>query len=140
MGDHNFCRNPDEGAGPWCYNSHGSTPRWEYCEIPQCRTPGNFFSGLFVSANRNNNNVENLIRIIYTVTPQQNTNSIHRDMKLYKHVHLSLRIMVNNSDPIKRYGAGNFVTLYQGLNKPLMVRVIVSTSRQTLSHNDILIR
>ena len=23
LGDHNFCRNPSEDAGPWCY--------WQYC-------------------------------------------------------------------------------------------------------------
>ncbi|KAL5267932.1 hypothetical protein ACHWQZ_G004848 [Mnemiopsis leidyi] len=37
LGDHNYCRNPDgEPGGPWCYNSHGTSPRWEYCGIPYC--------------------------------------------------------------------------------------------------------
>lgn len=37
LGDHNYCRNPDGGTGPWCYNSEGTSPRWEYCDIPECR-------------------------------------------------------------------------------------------------------
>jgi integrin beta 3 len=37
LGDHNFCRNPDgEPGGPWCYNSHGTKPRWRYCPVPDC--------------------------------------------------------------------------------------------------------
>ncbi|XP_063686301.1 uncharacterized protein LOC134820046 [Bolinopsis microptera] len=33
----NYCRNPDhEGAGPWCYNSQSTEPRWEYCDVPVC--------------------------------------------------------------------------------------------------------
>merc|ERR1712168_903152 len=34
----NFCRNPDNGEGPWCYyDDAGEKPLWEYCEIPMCR-------------------------------------------------------------------------------------------------------
>ena len=37
LGDHNYCRNPDnEPEGPWCYNGEGRDPRWEYCGIPHC--------------------------------------------------------------------------------------------------------
>ncbi|XP_063690535.1 plasminogen-like isoform X2 [Bolinopsis microptera] len=28
----NYCRNPDGGSGPWCYNGEGTVPRWEYCD------------------------------------------------------------------------------------------------------------
>jgi len=31
----NYCRNPDESAGPWCYTID-SEKRWEYCGIPRC--------------------------------------------------------------------------------------------------------
>lgn len=33
--DGNYCRNPDRGAGPWCYTTDPSK-RWELCDIPQC--------------------------------------------------------------------------------------------------------
>ncbi|KAL5261436.1 hypothetical protein ACHWQZ_G007216 [Mnemiopsis leidyi] len=36
LGDHNYCRNPDNEQGPWCYNGEGTSPRWEFCEIPFC--------------------------------------------------------------------------------------------------------
>jgi hypothetical protein len=38
-GNHSFCRNirVDEWA-PWCYNGEGTSPRWEFCDIPRCRT------------------------------------------------------------------------------------------------------
>ncbi len=38
-GAHNFCRNihGDEKA-PWCYNGEGASPRWEFCDIPRCRS------------------------------------------------------------------------------------------------------
>ena len=36
LGDHNYCRNPDEGEGPWCYNSVTGEPRWDYCYVPDC--------------------------------------------------------------------------------------------------------
>ncbi|GFO00935.1 neurotrypsin [Plakobranchus ocellatus] len=35
LGDHNFCRNPDDDSKPWCWVDHD---RWSfgYCRIPQC--------------------------------------------------------------------------------------------------------
>ena len=39
LGDHNYCRNPDGEPFPWCYNSQGTSPRWEYCDIPSCESP-----------------------------------------------------------------------------------------------------
>ncbi|CAG0884309.1 unnamed protein product [Darwinula stevensoni] len=36
-GPHNFCRNVDEGYGPWCYTVAGV--RWEYCDVPFCSVP-----------------------------------------------------------------------------------------------------
>jgi len=37
LGDHNFCRNPDNGATIWCYTMD-ATKRWEVCQaLPQHR-------------------------------------------------------------------------------------------------------
>ena len=33
--EHNFCRNPDGEAKPWCYTTSLKT-RWDFCEIPFC--------------------------------------------------------------------------------------------------------
>ena len=35
LGDHNFCRNPDEEPGPWCYTTTSGT-RWELCTVRKC--------------------------------------------------------------------------------------------------------
>merc|ERR550534_1779055 len=36
VGDHNFCRNPDEhDEGVWCYTMDKKT-RWELCDVPKC--------------------------------------------------------------------------------------------------------
>jgi len=32
----NYCRNPDEGDGPWCLTTDPNV-RWEYCTVPGCR-------------------------------------------------------------------------------------------------------
>ncbi|XP_048771441.2 uncharacterized protein LOC125677425 [Ostrea edulis] len=31
----NYCRNPDDGSGPWCYTVNPEV-RWTYCDIPRC--------------------------------------------------------------------------------------------------------
>lgn len=33
LGGHNFCRNPDGEAGPWCYTTDAAS-RWELCDVP----------------------------------------------------------------------------------------------------------
>jgi hypothetical protein len=33
--DENYCRNPDDSAGPWCYTQDPAI-RWELCDIPKC--------------------------------------------------------------------------------------------------------
>ncbi|XP_066292685.1 uncharacterized protein [Branchiostoma lanceolatum] len=38
IGDHNYCRNPDGDAKPWCYADAEGT--YEYCAIQQCRNGG----------------------------------------------------------------------------------------------------
>ncbi|XP_056156165.1 hepatocyte growth factor activator [Lampris incognitus] len=36
LGDHAYCRNPDQDRKPWCYTlSHGAIS-WEYCDVPAC--------------------------------------------------------------------------------------------------------
>ena len=36
VGDHNFCRNPDDyDEGVWCYTMDKKT-RWELCDVPKC--------------------------------------------------------------------------------------------------------
>ena len=41
LGNHNFCRNPDEDQKPWCYYGNATRPLvgWKYCAINQCETP-----------------------------------------------------------------------------------------------------
>ena len=39
LGDHNFCRNPDnEPGGTWCYTTNPDQ-RWDYCPVPKCSDP-----------------------------------------------------------------------------------------------------
>ncbi|KAE8602189.1 hypothetical protein XENTR_v10013903 [Xenopus tropicalis] len=33
--EQNYCRNPDEDKGPWCYTTDASV-RWEYCSLKKC--------------------------------------------------------------------------------------------------------
>merc|ERR1712003_229437 len=36
LGDHNYCRNPDnEPEGAWCYTTNPDQ-RWDYCGVPKC--------------------------------------------------------------------------------------------------------
>lgn len=41
LGNHNYCRNPNnQPGGAWCYTTNVDIP-WEYCEVPDCRNdPG----------------------------------------------------------------------------------------------------
>jgi len=42
--NHNYCRNPDGGAGgPWCYvdEETGSDDKWDFCPIDKCSTECN---------------------------------------------------------------------------------------------------
>ncbi|XP_010615406.1 tissue-type plasminogen activator isoform X4 [Fukomys damarensis] len=40
LGTHNYCRNPDGDAKPWCHVLKDHKPTWEYCDLPQCSTCG----------------------------------------------------------------------------------------------------
>merc|ERR1719222_1687956 len=35
LGEHNFCRNPDDHKGVWCYTTD-KNKRWELCDVPKC--------------------------------------------------------------------------------------------------------
>ena len=35
VGEHNFCRNPDNHTMVWCYTTD-KKKRWEKCDVPQC--------------------------------------------------------------------------------------------------------
>ncbi|TSY83944.1 Protein Dok-7 [Bagarius yarrelli] len=36
LGDHAFCRNPDNDKKPWCYTMNNGVISWEYCEVLSC--------------------------------------------------------------------------------------------------------
>ncbi|XP_063031474.1 tissue-type plasminogen activator isoform X2 [Melospiza melodia melodia] len=36
LGNHNYCRNPDEDSRPWCYIYKGGRYTWEHCSVPSC--------------------------------------------------------------------------------------------------------
>uniref|UniRef100_A0A2K5EP11 Tissue-type plasminogen activator n=1 Tax=Aotus nancymaae TaxID=37293 RepID=A0A2K5EP11_AOTNA len=40
LGKHNFCRNPDGDAKPWCHVLKNRRLTWEYCDMPSCSTCG----------------------------------------------------------------------------------------------------
>ncbi|XP_036911356.1 tissue-type plasminogen activator isoform X3 [Sturnira hondurensis] len=40
LGKHNYCRNPDGDARPWCHVQKDRELKWEYCDVPQCSTCG----------------------------------------------------------------------------------------------------
>ena len=41
LGEHNFCRNPDEDtSGPWCFTTNPIVP-WGYCNVPKCNKGNN---------------------------------------------------------------------------------------------------
>uniref|UniRef100_A0A7N8XMP9 Plasminogen activator n=1 Tax=Mastacembelus armatus TaxID=205130 RepID=A0A7N8XMP9_9TELE len=37
LGNHNFCRNPDNDSTPWCYTFKGTQIIWEFCSLPKCK-------------------------------------------------------------------------------------------------------
>uniref|UniRef100_A0A8C2KKU0 trypsin n=1 Tax=Cyprinus carpio TaxID=7962 RepID=A0A8C2KKU0_CYPCA len=39
LGEHAFCRNPDQDKLPWCYTMMGRAVSWEYCDIKPCSKP-----------------------------------------------------------------------------------------------------
>ncbi|XP_047238290.1 tissue-type plasminogen activator isoform X2 [Girardinichthys multiradiatus] len=36
LGNHNFCRNPDQDSSPWCYIYKGTQVAWDFCSMPKC--------------------------------------------------------------------------------------------------------
>ena len=40
LGPHNFCRNPDDEMGLWCYTTDPDT-RWEYCDVGEPKSDCN---------------------------------------------------------------------------------------------------
>ncbi|XP_037668859.1 tissue-type plasminogen activator isoform X1 [Choloepus didactylus] len=40
LGKHNYCRNPDGDAKPWCHVQKDGKLTWEFCDVPQCSTCG----------------------------------------------------------------------------------------------------
>nr|XP_004669074.2 tissue-type plasminogen activator [Jaculus jaculus] len=40
LGRHNYCRNPDGDAKPWCHVLKDRKLTWEYCDVPPCSTCG----------------------------------------------------------------------------------------------------
>ncbi|XP_062864414.1 hepatocyte growth factor activator, partial [Trichomycterus rosablanca] len=36
LGDHAFCRNPDNDKKPWCYKMNDGVISWQYCNVPSC--------------------------------------------------------------------------------------------------------
>ncbi|KAG7489418.1 tissue-type plasminogen activator isoform X1 [Solea senegalensis] len=37
LGNHNFCRNPDNDNTPWCYVYKNNLIAWEFCSLPKCK-------------------------------------------------------------------------------------------------------
>ncbi|NXC47821.1 HABP2 protein, partial [Penelope pileata] len=36
IGEHNFCRNPDEDQKPWCYIRKNKKVEWDFCDVSHC--------------------------------------------------------------------------------------------------------
>ncbi|RXN30138.1 hepatocyte growth factor activator [Labeo rohita] len=39
LGEHAYCRNPDQDKLPWCYTMTEQAVSWEYCDIEPCSKP-----------------------------------------------------------------------------------------------------
>ncbi|KAF5896509.1 hyaluronan-binding protein 2-like [Clarias magur] len=39
IGEHNYCRNPDEESQPWCFIRHNNSLDWESCNVTRCPEP-----------------------------------------------------------------------------------------------------
>ncbi|XP_040486171.1 LOW QUALITY PROTEIN: coagulation factor XII [Ursus maritimus] len=39
LGNHAFCRNPDNDTRPWCFVWSGDRLSWEYCRLARCQAP-----------------------------------------------------------------------------------------------------
>ncbi|XP_076993875.1 coagulation factor XII [Tamandua tetradactyla] len=39
LGDHAFCRNPDNDTGPWCFVLSSDRLSWEHCRLAPCQAP-----------------------------------------------------------------------------------------------------
>uniref|UniRef100_A0A8D0EVF1 Kringle domain-containing protein n=1 Tax=Strix occidentalis caurina TaxID=311401 RepID=A0A8D0EVF1_STROC len=40
IGEHNFCRNPDEDEKPWCYIVKNHKVEWDFCDVSPCSGTG----------------------------------------------------------------------------------------------------
>ncbi|KAK6468528.1 tissue-type plasminogen activator [Huso huso] len=40
LGNHNYCRNPDNDTEPWCHVYKNKQLVWEYCSVPSCPQGG----------------------------------------------------------------------------------------------------
>ncbi|XP_006002908.1 tissue-type plasminogen activator [Latimeria chalumnae] len=38
LGNHNYCRNPDNDSAPWCHVYNRAQITWQFCDIPACPT------------------------------------------------------------------------------------------------------
>ncbi|XP_007563499.1 tissue-type plasminogen activator isoform X1 [Poecilia formosa] len=57
LSNHNFCRNPDNDAAPWCHTYKNMQLTWELCDIPKCLThPSVITTPGIRSPTTNNNN------------------------------------------------------------------------------------
>lgn len=36
IGEHNFCRNPDEDQKPWCFIRNNGKVQWDFCDVSPC--------------------------------------------------------------------------------------------------------
>ncbi|XP_032435223.1 tissue-type plasminogen activator isoform X2 [Xiphophorus hellerii] len=56
LSNHNFCRNPDDDAAPWCHTYKNMQLTWELCDIPKCLTHPSVITTPGIRAPTTNNN------------------------------------------------------------------------------------